>query len=403
MKNKGISPIILQSIKETNYKSILYMIEESSKISRTEISNITALSPATVTNACDKLLNAGYIREISRGFSLSGRKPIFLEINPDGGEVIGVIIYKNMIRVAISNLKSEIISCSSQKITDDSSIDSIVSSLIEAAIFDYKPKNILGIGVTVEWIYDFASRKSLPNHNINEEHLKKLLEDKFAYPVCIEKYPDLCALAESSFYYAGAYNNLLYLNFDDELSAGVIVNNTILKNPRGNINNVSHLNFRHDGPPCACGRNGCAHSYCSTKALVQNAIHGVISNQSRELPVICNNNLNNIDEFSILEAIKRGDNFCNKILDDFTDYIITFMDTLSQLYFPEIIILGGKINIFKDILPDLIMNKIKLSNYSAVQKCIIDFSHFNEFLAIKGICKATSLYSFLNLNLEEKG
>lgn len=323
--------------------------------------------------------------------------------NPNGGEVIGVIIYKNTIRVAISNLKSEIISCNSQKITGESSIDSIVASLIEAAIFDNKPKNILGIGVTVEWIYDFSLRKSLPNHNIDEKHLKKLLEDNFGYPVCIEKYPDLCALAERSFYYAGAYNNLLYLNFDDDLSAGVIVNNAILKNPRGNINNISHLNFRQDGPPCACGRNGCAHSYCSTKSLIQNAIHGVVSNQSQELPGICNNNLNNIDELSILEAIKKGDNYCKKILNDFTDYVLTFMDTLSQLYFPEIIILGGKINIFKDILPDLIMTKIHASNYTAMQNCIVDFSHFNKFLAIKGICKATTLNAFLNLNLEEKG
>ena len=51
MKNDQVRPIFLELIKKTNYKSILLLIEEKTKISRTEIASITSLSPATVTNA----------------------------------------------------------------------------------------------------------------------------------------------------------------------------------------------------------------------------------------------------------------------------------------------------------------------------------------------------------------
>lgn len=398
MKNKAVNSISLQSIKETNYKSILYTIEENVKVSRTEISRITSLSPSTITNACNYLLSKGLIVQISRGFSLSGRKPIYLEINPKAGEIIGIIICKNNIKIVISNLKCEILYSSVYQ--RDKVDDNTVAELIETVLEEYEPHNVICIGVALDWEYDFNKRHIRPVYEIDAVKLKKNLNSKFNLPVTVEKYLDLCAVAESYFYYANNYSNLLYLRLDENVSAGIIMNKSIPKNNMENAGEISHINFQYGGPVCYCGRRGCVQTFCSTNSLVQTAIQGVISGRSDILSKICGKDLNKIDENTIEQAIQCGDEFMLKAVEDYVDHVLVLMDTLSQMFSPQIIVLDGKIKTFRNVITQLYSNMA--SSDRILKDVIIDFSHINGSAVTKGTCKAALMEALPNINFEDE-
>lgn len=395
-----MNPIVLQSIKETNYRSILYTIEEQSKISRTEIAHLTALSPSTVTNACDRLLKKGLILEISRGFSFSGRKPIFLEINPNAGEVIGIVIRRGEVKVVVSDLKCEFQVCRTHAVNGGDDPTEVILSLTERMIAEYRPHNVMGIGVALDREYDYSRKRTRPIRRIDAEVLKERLCERFRCPVTIEKYLDLCAVAESYFYYANNYRNLLYVRLDEDISAGILVNGSTLKNHLESAGEIGHINFQYGGPICLCGRNGCVHSFCSTSSLIQTAIQGIVSGQSKILAEICENDLNNVNENTIMEAIRLQDGFSIKAVSNYVDYIFVLLDTLSQLYMPQVVILDGKVGVLRDIFTDLFVKKTSQLSYNPLGGVIVDFSHLKDNAAAKGACKAALFHALSKMDLD---
>jgi predicted NBD/HSP70 family sugar kinase len=399
MKNNQYNSITFQSIKETNYKSVLYTIEEKKKISRSEISRITTLSPATVTNACDILLQKGLILELCRGFSVGGRKPIFLEINPDAGKIIGVLITKDTLRIVISNLKCEIIYSSIFSINTNMNLLQFLIEMIYEMISFNQYNDIIGIGVSIDYEYDYNQNCSKPIYGIEAKKLSELLIEKFTYPVYIDKSSNLCAIAEYSLNYSSKVSDLIYLNFDNMISSGIIMNNSILRTGSSNLGDISHFSFIYGGPPCTCGRNGCVNSFCTIESLIDTAVQGLLSGECTVLSQLCNNVPYNVNEFTIAQSVTLSDAFSEKIVKEYINYLSLLVDSLIQLYNPKVIILGGRLSVFKNIITNDLCSKIRGINEYNKKNIIIDYSHFGDNSALKGACKMALLHSFTCFDL----
>ena len=68
-------------MKSRNERQILKVIKEIKQISRADIADKTGLSPATVTNIVNDLVESKLIKESKRGKSKGGRRPVFLKLN----------------------------------------------------------------------------------------------------------------------------------------------------------------------------------------------------------------------------------------------------------------------------------------------------------------------------------
>jgi len=93
-----------------NKYTILEAIRGNGGISRKELSKVIGLCPATITKFIEELIKENLVQE--KGFisSAGGRRPIRLNIKPNGGYTIGVDIGSANLRVLIINLKGKIIS-----------------------------------------------------------------------------------------------------------------------------------------------------------------------------------------------------------------------------------------------------------------------------------------------------
>ena len=77
-------------VRDYNQKMIYNLIHAHGSISRTDLTRITKMSPASVSKMVSALLEEGLIFERSAMDVGLGRKPMLLSINPEGILVIGI-------------------------------------------------------------------------------------------------------------------------------------------------------------------------------------------------------------------------------------------------------------------------------------------------------------------------
>ncbi|HHV96118.1 MAG TPA: hypothetical protein GXX37_06545 [Clostridiaceae bacterium] len=105
MKSKGS----LDLIREINTSIILDLLKERALLSKYEISKISGLSAPTVSNIINDLISIRFVREVGMGESFGGRPPLLLELNLEGGFIIGVDIGSDNIKAIVVDILGNII------------------------------------------------------------------------------------------------------------------------------------------------------------------------------------------------------------------------------------------------------------------------------------------------------
>ena len=88
-------------LKEINRALVRDTIRKRGPVARSEIARITGLTPPTVSAIVKDMLEADIVKEIGRGVSTGGRRPILLELNPKAGFVLAVRIQRGEIVTAL--------------------------------------------------------------------------------------------------------------------------------------------------------------------------------------------------------------------------------------------------------------------------------------------------------------
>lgn len=99
----------VKPIKYDNSALFLLKMEGWMRLSRTDAAQLCAMNPASVTQLSNELMEAGLIRECGRAITQSGRKPVFLELAPQAGLCISLLMEGGSSRLAIHNLHHEIV------------------------------------------------------------------------------------------------------------------------------------------------------------------------------------------------------------------------------------------------------------------------------------------------------
>src|SRR3989304_9811592 len=97
-----------------NDSMLLHLIKDRGPLARKDLVRITRLDPSTITRITSRLIDTKLIRESVFGnggeSNKIGRRPISLEINPDGGYLLGVEIGAWITKVVITDLNLQVLS-----------------------------------------------------------------------------------------------------------------------------------------------------------------------------------------------------------------------------------------------------------------------------------------------------
>lgn len=331
-----IKPNNSKENKIKNRANVMKMLMLYSPISRIELSKITGLSKMTLTNIINIFMEENLVVETEKDTStVSGRKPIMLELTNDGMVSVGIYISRKSVHGCVLSVGGNILEHTKQPLNRDENAVSLMNKvydITQSLIASVSNAKIAGIGVACIGPLDINTGTLLnpPNfYGIKTVPIRDMLEDKFQLPVYIDNDMNVSALAEKYFGLAKEMKDFIYLGVTDGIGSGIIVNNRLLLGDKGFAGEIGHTTIHFEGKICSCGQKGCLEQYADCSAVVKNA-QEILQRD-------------NITYKEIAKAMQDGDKQCKALIEKQCQYLSYAIINLINLFDPESIILGHDI------------------------------------------------------------
>ena len=332
----------LQLMKEINTAMIMNLLHREGRMTRAELAKITKLSATTVSALIEELIGKNFVEEIGEKPSAgAGRKAITLQINKDGGYVIGISFGNRYLICAVLNLHGQLISECKTKIAfgNDSLAEQIHSALREcmAQAESVRSERIKGIGISTPGIIDeqegtvlFSSLLRLTNFNLRRQ-VAAFFPD---VPIKIVNDSNAAAFAE---HYSGAgkdKSSLVYFTINEGIGAGIILNGQIHSGYRGSAGEIGHIPVDSQGEICNCGQRGCVETVLTSPFILKRC-----QDAARELGVAVP-----ADFEEALARYDDGEAWLEPIFDRILDVSRLMIASAVNFMSPEAVIIEGWMN-----------------------------------------------------------
>jgi glucokinase len=104
---------------------------------------------------------------------------------------------------------------------------------------------------------------------------------------------------------------------------------------------VGHMVLEVNGPKCGCGNSGCFEALASRSAVFRRVEDAVKDGQKTLLTDMLGKDLKDMRSGDLRKAIRRGDKFVEKVVEEAALYTGIAIANLVNLLSPEIVVLGG--------------------------------------------------------------
>lgn len=264
--------------KYSNWDRILECIYRNPRISRKEISDLTGITPATVTTTTAAMVKEGIIAELGQmeeDRGTIGRSRIALDICADYRCVVGVEFTVESMTVCATDLHGNPLYTERVPYAPhpDENTTALVVTLIRRCIdkLSVSEEKIAGIGIAVPGHMDSSCRHLISTNQFWHSFDGQAVRQAFSCPVVFENNVRCMALTQylhnpqqvpSSFALFHIGRGMFCANIaDDELYIGTTYGS----------GEIAHTIAVPDGKRCECGKRGCLQTVATESALLENA------------------------------------------------------------------------------------------------------------------------------------
>src|SRR3984893_7265337 len=342
-------PAIIRNI---NRFDVLHTIRlRDNQISRSELSDRTGLSQATISSIVGHLIEEGALIEdeadgpTARG---RGRPLVMLRLNPAYTHVVGVKIATHQIVFSVTDFvgnvcASDNIPVEPRKLTPAQLVAFIVRGV--RACLKKANKSIedaSGIGVGLAGFID--SHRGLaywsPVFESSNVNFRELLQTKFDIPVFVENDANLVTLAEHWFGMAKGLENAVVVTIEHGTGSGLIFNGKLYRGAQGLAAEFGHTKLVFDGPLCQCGERGCMETHTAAFAIIHEAAKAGFRIPKRPLDY----NERSMLIQAIVAKAEAGDQSMKQIFEQMGRYLGLGIANLVNLLNPQrVVICQGSI------------------------------------------------------------
>jgi glucokinase len=145
---------------------------------------------------------------------------------------------------------------------------------------------LLGIGIAIPGIIDMAAGILRESPNLpgwQNVPVRELVERKLGTTVVLDNDANAAVLGE---YWIGSgreVKSMFMFTLGTGVGGGLILNGSIWHGMTGMAGEPGHMTVSSDGPPCACGNNGCVEQFAGATAIMRKAKSCTTGKGSREL------------------------------------------------------------------------------------------------------------------------
>ena len=406
-QEKSVNSGKFSMIKKINSKNILNIIRKRGPISRSEIAEITGLTPATITNITSELIDNNLIVEGESGDSSGGRKPIMLRIRCDYYRVIGVYLGSRKIKIIASDLMANTkykkeIPYEKKPLTAVEALEIIKNEIISInEKYLAKGKKVVGVGIGIHGLVDSNKGISIfaPNLGWRNINIVETLEKATNIPVYIDNNTRTMGLGERWFGTGKNVSSFFCLNVEYGIGGSLF----IADNSFG-AGEIGHTTVDVNGEICSCGNRGCLETIASVKALTKMAFEGY--NEHKDSSIFECQDINSPDDIlpeKIFESARMGDEFAISLIRRIGENIGIGIANIINTLNPELVIINGGIISTGEILLDPIVETVRKKGFSnSVNATDIVLSKLGNVAYLKGAVVLATQHIFDNPELAKK-
>ncbi len=342
-------------VRERNLSIVLHYIWDAGHpIARARLTEISGLNKSTMGNLLTQLQAWRFVRETGTVNVGPGRPGVMIDIDPNGGRLIGAEIGVDFVSVVLTDFKANVVW--RKKIDTNGSarqqaeVLALTERLFQEAIDDTRAagQRLLGIGVGVPGLVDHATGTLLfaPNLGWRNVPLRDMWR-RYGVPVIIENEANAAALGEHMIGTAKNVDNFIYLSAGVGLGGGVIIDGKLYGGVGGYAGEIGHMTLVPDGPQCACGNRGCWETFVGPTAILDRVREAA---QQGRTPILMSlpdvlGDVRAIRLPHVVEAAARGEEAVRHVLDEVGRYLGIGIANLLNAFNPSMVVLGGVLSL----------------------------------------------------------
>ena len=374
-----------------NKMSVFRLILRRGEISRSEIAQITGLTPPTIVRITDELMHKNLIVISGQEDSSGGRPSIKLKLNADDNLVMGIDLGATFIRGCLvdlaGNIRSEI-----QIPTDlgkgyDSVLDRLLNLIHRLKDRGNPSCKIWGVGIGIAGLINTKTGilEYSPDFEWTKVNLREDLKPRIDLPFFYDNSTRLMAKAELELGQPMDDENFAVINAGYGIAAGLVLNGNLLKGHQGFAGEFGHIPIDPESNiQCKCGKFGCLEALASGRRIEERAKLLFQQKKKTLIRELSNNDPSNITAKLVAEAVKQGDKVAKEIYEEAIENLSKGIGTLTSLLNPSKIFIGGGLSGSRELLFDT----INATKHKYILKNDVDVeilpTTFGEFSTVMG-------------------
>ena len=326
-----------------NRSAILEILRLESPLSRTYLANRLNISLPTVMRIVDELIADHLVRPLNETEWSGGRRRSMLEFAADSHMVIGVDLGGTKMYGALAdlggNVLGEVLLPQHDTQGESSYIElvELIEALLEKAHGLGREVRGIGVGAPGITLHEHGIVTWAPSLGWRNYPLKTKLGDQFRLPVIVDNDVNLAALGELWFGAGQNCKNMVLISVGTGIGAGIVIDGALYRGSHQASGEIGYLlpgleflGKRHEG-------FGALESIASGTGITARA-RQLISQLGEDVDA------DDLSARAVFEAMSAGAGWAKTVVDETVDYLAIAIATISVLFDPELIVLGGGVS-----------------------------------------------------------
>ncbi len=271
------------------------------------------------------------------------------ESSSKSGTVVGVDLGGTKILAGVFNSALECVGQAKLSTKSQRGVSKVIERIarcVQDAVdeADLTLKQIAGVGIGAPGAVDFESGTVIFAPNLEgwkDIALKKELEKQLDVPVFVENDCNIAALGVYEGELKSKPRNMVGIFVGTGIGGGIIIDGKLYSGFCHTAGEIGHMVIDVNGPKCGCGNKGCFEALASRTAIFQQIKAGVKEGQKTLLTDMLGDDLEDLRSGDLRKAIRRGDKFVDRVVEDAAEYIGIGVANLVNILNPEVVVLGG--------------------------------------------------------------
>lgn len=295
--------------KEKQSSAILDTLYARGPQSRIDLSKLLGITPATVSDITQDLINDNLIFELGEDAeqNTAGRRKILLGICKDHSYYVGVELFSQSLALCITDNKNNLIDEIIYEYDRDNPISNeVIIESLSKFLDKHTSYNIKSIGIAIPGHYDLDIEHIVTNNPFWSRISLSKIRESFNIPIYYENNVNCMALSERLFGNSLDDPNFLYLHFRRGIFCTYFYHGEIYARNNFFVGEVGHMVVNPSGAQCECGKQGCLQTVISQTWLIHKA-KTLYENSSKTFLHSLVTHKDEIGMDTLLTAYKMGD------------------------------------------------------------------------------------------------